>query len=391
MTMYNSITRHVSALMLSAAVLSSGAYAQDQSGEPATAEEAARQGWVPAAARANNTGQQAVAPQGQPPFQGQPPRQTSQSTGQGAPTGGFPEAPGAQQARQSINGQQGYSRQQYQPQGQNPYGTTDLAPLPPPSQLEDAKNVVSPLAPNQITELRGYYEDTRRAAIARPVNGVGQIRSTSVELDPGSAVPELRTMPNELSTLVFVDSTGAPWPLAAPPRVSRNDLFDVNWLEGTNMITVSPLTSYNEGSVTVVLDGMPIPVSVKMSTINPQSNSSEHYYDSRHDLRIPGRGPNAQTPTTGNDQIALYDQVMQNFLDGLPPSGSQSVELTPSDLDANAWTYEDSLYIRTSLPIRSSFERTLSSADGTHVYKLPVTPFVALSSEGRTVTLQLDI
>lgn len=386
MTTHNSITHHVSALMLSAAVLSlsSAAYAQEQPEEPATAEEAAQQGWVPAASRVNSAGQQASTPQGQPTSQGQPSQQTAQATGQGAPASGFPSAPGAQQARQATGGQQ--------PQGQNRSGTTaDLAPLPPPSQLEDAKGVVSPLEPDQITELRGYYEDTRRAAIKRPVNGVGQIRSTSVELDPGSAVPDLRTMPNELSTLVFVDSTGAPWPLAAPPRVSRNDLFDVNWLEGTNMITVSPLTSYNEGSVTVVLDGMPIPVSVKMTTINPSSTSSEHHYDSRHDLRIPGRGPNAKSPTTGDDQIALYDQVMQNFLDGLPPNGSQSIELTPSDLDANAWTYEDSLYIRTSLPIRSSFERTLSSADGTHVYKLPATPFVALSSEGRTVTLKLDI
>ncbi|WP_088698663.1 DotH/IcmK family type IV secretion protein [Halomonas campaniensis] len=391
MTMLKTLTRQVSALMLGSVVLASGAYAQEQSGEPTTAEEAAQKGWVPAAARANNQEQLYTAPQGQPQPQGQMPQQPSAA--QGVPTGGFPDAPGAQQARQSINQPQtssGYGQQQYR-QIQNPYAVTDLAPLPPPSQLEDARNMVSPLAPDQITDLRDYYEDTRRAAIARPVNGVGQIRSTSVELAPGSAVPELRSMPNELSTLVFVDSTGAPWPLAASPRVSRNDLFDVNWLEGTNMISVSPLTSYNEGSITVVLQGMPIPVSVKLSTINPRSNSSEHYYDSRHDLRIPGRGPNAQSPTTGSDQIALYDQVMQDFLDGLPPSGSQSVDLAPSDLDANAWMFDDSLYLRTSLPIRTSFERTLSSADGTHVYKLPITPFVALSSEGRTVTLKLDI
>lgn len=366
------IARHFSALALGAVVLSGNAYAQEQTSEPATAEEAAQQGWVPAAARANNGNSQAQASQQAPQ--------------------GFSEAPGAQQARQSINGQrtQG-SYQQYGQQGQSRYGVNDLAPLPPPSQLEDAKQVISPLEPDQITDLRGYYEETRRAAVARPVNGIGKIRSTSVQLSPGSAVPELKTMPNELSTLVFVDSTGAPWPLAASPRVSRSDLFDVNWLQGTNMITVSPLTSYNEGSLTVVLDGMPIPVSVKMTTINPKADSSEHQYDSRHDLRIPGRGPNAKAPTTGNEQIALYDQIMQDFLDGLPPSSSQSVELSPSDLDAKAWTYENSLYIRTSLPIRSSFDRTLSSADGTHVYKLPVTPFVALSSEGRTVTIQLDI
>ncbi|MDL4860781.1 DotH/IcmK family type IV secretion protein [Halomonas elongata] len=378
MTMDSTITFHAAALFFTTVLLSSGVYAQEQLTEPATAEEAAQQGWVPAAARTN---------------QG---RATQPATaGQGAPTGGvgFPEAPGAQQARQSINGQKmaGYGTQQYHQQGQSPYGTADLMPLPPPSQLEDAKNIVSPLTPNQITDLRDHYEDTRRAAIARPVSGEGKIRSTSVELAPGSAIPELRTMPNELSTLVFVDSTGAPWPLAASPRVSRNDLFDVNWLGGTNMVTVSPLTSYNEGSLTVVLEDMPIPVSVKISTIDPTSNASEHYYDSRHDLRIPGRGPNAKSPTTSNDQIALYDQVLQSFLDGLPPSGSQPIEIIPSDNDASAWTYEGSLYIRTPLPIRSSFERTLSSADGTHVYQLPVTPFVALSSEGRTVTLKLDI
>lgn len=380
MTMRYPAIRHTTLLLaLSTTVFSLTALAQDQ---PATAEEAARQGWVPAAANTSTT-PSGGAGQGQASTQNAPP----------ANTAGFPAAPGSRQVAAGTAGQgapaPGGQQQRRSPGGVN--GVSNLAPLPPPSQLEDAKQVVSPLTPDQITELRGYYEDTRRASIARPVNGEGQIRSTSVELDPGSAVPELRTMPNELSTMVFVDSTGAPWPLRAAPRVSRNDLFDVNWLEGTNMITVSPLTSYNQGTVTLILDGMSIPVSVKLSTINPESNASKHYYDTRHDFRIPGRGPNAQAPTTGTEQIALYDQVMQNFLDGLPPSGAQTIDIAPDDIDASAWTYDNSLYLRTTLPIRSSFQRTLSSADGTHVYKMAVTPFLALSSEGRTVTIKLDI
>lgn len=378
MTMqYSAIRRTAILLALSTTVLSLTALAQDQ---PATAEEAAKRGWVPAAANTSGTRQgQAATPNNTPP----------------SSEAGFPAAPGSRQVAAGTAGQaapaSGGQQQEGRGQQNGVNGVTNLAPLPPPSQLEDAKQIVSPLTPNQITDLRGYYEDTRRASIARPVNGEGQIRSTSVELDPGSPVPELRTMPNELSTMVFVDSTGAPWPLRAAPRVSRNDLFDVNWLEGTNIITVSPLTSYNQGTVTLILDGMSIPVSVKMSTINPESNASKHYYDTRHDFRIPGRGPNAQTPTTGTDQIALYDQVMQNFLDGIPPNGAQPIDIAPDDIDASAWTYDNSLYLRTTLPIRSSFQRTLSSADGTHVYKMSVTPFLALSSDGRTINIKLDI
>lgn len=361
---------------------------QEQTAEtpPMSAEQAAQIGWTPAAsAQLSSAAQNQAQPQ-------QDQSQTPQST---QPIQ-FPQAPGAAQAMAQQQQYQGQGRQpqgaQYQGQGsyQNYNGVTDLAPLPPPSQLDDAREMISPLSPDDIRELRGYYEQTRRASVERPVDGIGGIRSTSLDLSPGSSIPELKTMPNELSTMTFVDSTGAPWPLAAAPRVS-NELFDVNWLQGTNMVSVSPLTSYNSGTVSVVLDGMPIPITVKLSAIDPRDESSVHHFDARHDFRAPGRGPNAQSPTTAHDQIALYDDTIQNFLDGLPPAGATTLEFSPSNLPVTAWSFDGSLFLRTSLPLRSSFQRTLSSADGTSIYQLPLTPFVALSSDGRTVTLQLDL
>nr|WP_260630666.1 DotH/IcmK family type IV secretion protein [Pseudomonas syringae]UVN18251.1 hypothetical protein pPsy0462b_00106 [Pseudomonas syringae] len=50
--------------------------------------------------------------------------------------------------------------------------------------------------------------------------------------------------------------------------------------------------------------------------------------------------------------------------------------------DTTVWQMGDDLYIRTRADIRDEFESTLSSADGTHLWKLPVTPYVSFSVMG---------
>lgn len=282
--------------------------------------------------------------------------------------------------------------QQYQEGAAGQNGVAPMAPLVPPGNFELAGQVVSPFSNDEIVRLRQQLDDSRRAKAYHPVRAVPRISSMSVDLSPGAALPIARVLPGEQTTLVFVDSTGAPWPLAVAPRVSDPRYFDVEWLQGTPSVVISALSAYEDGNVTVFLTGMATPVVVKMATGEPDSKEKSRVVDYRLDLRVPGRGPNAQAPFMGPGRIALYDDTMQAFLDGIPPRDAKSV--TPhGDVPARTqiWQYGDSMFVRTSYDIQTAFDQSMSSADGTRVYRLAPTPYVTLSDLGRSVTLQLDI
>jgi intracellular multiplication protein IcmK len=278
--------------------------------------------------------------------------------------------------------------------GQSLYGPSgaNAQTVPAPPVINQARDVVSPFTAPEIRELHSDFDETRRAKAAQPVNTVPRISSISVDLSPGGAPPIVRTARNEPSTLVFLDSTGAPWPLAAAPRLATGDYFDVVWLKDTASIVITALSSYEQTGMAVFLKGLPTPVMIKLTSGDPDSNAKTRVVDYRLDLRIPGRGPGAKAPILGPGRIGMYDDVLQAFLDGVPPSDAKHIKI---DGDApshtQVWQLGGSMYLRTPLDIRSAFEQTMSSADGMHIYKLDPTPLIAVSQGGQNVSLTLDI
>ncbi len=271
-------------------------------------------------------------------------------------------------------------------------GVAPLPPLVPPSNLSQAETLVIPFTPAEIIQLRKQLERTRQAKAFKPVRPIPHIGSISLDLSPGGALPIVRTMPGEVSTLLFVDATGAPWPLAAPPRVSDKRNFDPEWIKGTAAVVISALSAYEDGNLVVMLEGYATPIVIKLVSGEPDAKAKSRTVDYRLDLRVPARGPNAKAALLGPSKIALYDDTMQQFLDGLPPKQSKRLELQ-GEMPARTqvWQFNGALYVRTTHDIQTAFDQTIASGDGTRVYRLPPTPYVTLSDLGRTVTIQLDI
>ena len=378
---------------------------QPQQQQPLQQQAAPQQRTTPVPAAAV---QAASLPPGQgvvPPAAGYP--QPQQGT-RAASAGGFPAPPGqaqmnSQQQIQAAFPQSNYSAGNYATAGQAApgqmtngnipqNGVAPMPPLAPPSNFEQAAQLVSPFTNDEIVRLRKNLDNSRKAKAYRPVRTNPRISSVSVDLSPGAALPIARTMPGETSTLLFVDSTGAPWPLAAKPRISDERYFHVEWLEGSPSIVISALSGYEDGNVIVFLHGLATPVVVKLASGEPDSKTNSRIVDYRLDLRVPGRGPNAQAPLLGPGKIALYDDTLQSFLDGIPPKGAKLV-VAHGDVPARtqAWQYDGSLFVRTTYDIQTAFDQSIASGDGTRVYRMPLTPYVALSKMGRSVTLQLDI
>ncbi|HET9646206.1 MAG TPA: DotH/IcmK family type IV secretion protein [Burkholderiaceae bacterium] len=301
---------------------------------------------------------------------------------------------------QSVFPRTSYDASSYAVPGQAPSaakassqdGVVPLPPLAPPSDYQRARTLVSPLSDEDIRKLRGHFDSSRKAKAYRPVRTSPRIRSESVDLSPGTALPILRALPGESGTIVFLDATGTPWPLAAAPRVSNTNVAVAEWLEGTPSVVISMLSPYEEANLTVFLSGHPTPVVVKLSSGEPDTKTRVREVDYRLDLRIPGRSPWAKSPLVGESKIGLYDETMQAFLDGLPPQAATRLKLSGEvPPRTEVWQFANSLFVRTDLAIQTAFDSTLSASDGTHIYRLPPTPYVTLSRAGRSVTFQVDL
>lgn len=270
-------------------------------------------------------------------------------------------------------------------------GQASVPPLVPAPTLRQAQEMVSPLTPSEIRELHQDFVATRQAKAQRPIETVPHISAVSVDLSPGASPPIARTMPGETTTLVFLDATGAPWPLAAQPLHSNNN-FEVMWLKDSPDVVIAAHSMFEGANLTVFLVGLPAPVVVKLSSGEPDSTATRRDVDYRLDLRVPGRGPNARPTTGGEGQIALYDDVLQAMLDGSPPSEAKPVEIMGDQpMRTQVWQLGDALYVRTPLAIESAYEQTMASADGMHIYKLALTPIVTLASGGQSLPLTLAI
>lgn len=271
-------------------------------------------------------------------------------------------------------------------------GMAPLPPLTPPGAEKQAENILVPLAPDEIIKLRKMLENMRKANAFHPVRTIPKTRVTTADLSPGAPIPIARMLPGEMSTLVFIDAQGNPWPLAAAPRVSDQRSFDVEWLKDSAAVVISPLSAYEDGNLAVILQGLATPIMIKLVTGEPDSNNKSREVDYRLDIRVPGRAPGAPAGVAGPDRVALYDTILQGFLDGLPPKEAREVKVHGAGpARTQVWQFDGAVYVRTTADFRSAFEQTMGASDGTRVYRLAPTPYLTLSEGGQSLVLTLDI
>ncbi|EDN7229280.1 conjugal transfer protein TraN [Salmonella enterica subsp. enterica] len=263
-------------------------------------------------------------------------------------------------------------------------------PAPPTSAEAYAIGRVAPLSRQEVESVKGAIDEEKRGRAWQPVDTVPRISTQTVSLSPGASLPLVRTAVDQPSSIVFMDSTGAPWPLGGPPFNGNNNGFFVQYIPDSGIVSVQALRQYDRGNITVYLKGLNVPVMVNLSSGEPDSGGNAQVIDSRLDLRIPQRGPNAKALPAGENKIGLYSDLLQAFLDGIPPKEAKRLKVKGVP-DTEVWEIGDDLYIRTRAELRDSFEQTLSAGDGTTLYKLPVTPEAAFSVAGKTSYLTIEL
>lgn len=239
-----------------------------------------------------------------------------------------------------------------------------------------------PLTPEQIIRIKQMYHATEYANQASNAGVPPKPTATSqfVNLSPGSTPPVIRLSQGFVSSLVFLDSTGAPWPISAYD-LGDPSAFNIQWDKTSNTIMIQATKLYTYGNLAVRLRGLNTPV---MLTLIPGQKAVDY----RVDLRVEGFGPNANAILTESLPPPASDLLL-HVLDGVPPSGS--VRLTVSGGDARAWLVRDKMYVRTNLTILSpGWIGSMTSADGMHAYEMQKSPVLLVSWHGKIMQLKVE-
>ena len=242
-------------------------------------------------------------------------------------------------------------------------------------------NSVMPMSPQQIKTLRTLFDRSKHAAAIYPGGTPPKPTSSAVvvDLSPGSAPPVIRLRNGFITSLVFLDSTGEPWPIQAYDIGDPNS-FNVQWNQKSNTLLVQSDTTYKSGNLAIMLKGQDTPV---MVTLLPGQKAVDY----RVDLRVPGFGPYA-SPTISNLPGTANPKLI-NFLNGIPPQGAKTLEVLGAP--AEGWEFGGHIFLRTRLTVLSpSWLASMSSPDGTHVYEITKSPVVLASFRGKIVQLTIQ-
>ena len=239
-----------------------------------------------------------------------------------------------------------------------------------------------PLNTDKIQSLKKKYEETEFAKASNPITPPKPTATSKfVNLSPGSTPPVIRLSQGFVSAIVFLDSTGAPWPIAAFDLGDPSS-FNIQWDKTGNNLMIQATKLYTYGNLAVRLTGLNTPV---MITLIPGQKAVDY----RVDLRVQGYGPNAKNMPTEEGLPPSASDVLLHVLDGVPPAGS--TRLVVSGGDALAWLLDNKMYVRTSLTILSpGWLGNMTSADGTHAYEIPKSPVVLVSWHGRVMQLKIE-
>jgi intracellular multiplication protein IcmK len=257
---------------------------------------------------------------------------------------------------------------------------------PPTPDEKEAFNAMlkqnMPLSPRQVVTLRQQIDVAQRAAAIPPNVPPKPVSSTiMINLAPGTTPPAIRLAQGYVSSLVFVDSTGSPWPIAAFD-VGDPKAVNIQWDGKSNILLIQAVSPYSNGDIVIRLVGLPTPVTLALV-------SGQRVVDYRADIHVSGIGPNTKELPIGTGLPGNANQLLLDVLDGVAPAGGKL--LTVRGGDCQAWLLGEKLYLRTRMTVLSpGWIGKMVSPDGMQAYELPKTSSVLVSKYGEPAEFKIE-
>jgi intracellular multiplication protein IcmK len=247
--------------------------------------------------------------------------------------------------------------------------------------FNEAIQTALPLSPEQIIRLRELFNQSQAASISSPDTPPRPVlTSRPINLAPGSTPMVVRLAQGYVSTLAFLDSTGAPWPIENY-NIGDPQAFNMQWDKKGNLLMIQATTLYNSGNLVVQLRDLATPVILTLI-------SGQKAVDYRLDLHVQGLGPHAK-PLLSSALPNHVNAELLTVLDGIPPANSVSLPVIGGI--AQAWLLNERLYLRTRLTVLSpAWMSVISSLEGMRAYELPKVPIVLVTANGQPVQLKIQ-
>lgn len=260
------------------------------------------------------------------------------------------------------------------------------SPVPSSSESEEAFNAMlkqnMPLTPQQVVRLRQLIDQSQRAA-AMPANVPPKPVSSTlmVNLAPGATPPAIRLAQGYVTSLVFVDSAGSPWPLASYD-IGDTKTTTIQWDGKSNVLLIQASAPYGDSDLVIRLVGMDTPITLELVL-------GQRVVDYRTDIHVAGLGPNSKDLPTGSGLPNSANEVLLNVLDGVAPGGS--TQLVVKGGDCTAWLLGDKMYLRTRLTVLSpGWIGRMVSPDGMYAYEIQRSSSVLVSQYGQPIELKIE-
>lgn len=258
--------------------------------------------------------------------------------------------------------------------------------LPSSSEAEEAFNLMikqnMPLTPQQVVRLRQLIDQSQRAA-AMPANVPPKPVSSTlmVNLAPGATPPAIRLAQGYVTSLVFVDSAGSPWPLASYD-LGDTKTSTIQWDGKSNVLLIQANAPYGDSDLVIRLVGMDTPITLALVL-------GQRVVDYRTDIHVAGLGPNSKDLPTGTGLPSSANELLLHVLDGVAPSGS--TQLIVKGGDCSAWLLGDKMYLRTRLTVLSpGWIGRMVSPDGMYAYEIQKSSSVLVSQYGQPIELKIE-
>lgn len=250
-----------------------------------------------------------------------------------------------------------------------------------------AKLEKAPLSADQITNYTNRVTEREQATAGARVQEARMVAtSKTISLEPNARREEVLVAAGYMTTVVFLDSTGQPWPIDSY-GVGNSEAYDVpKPRDGDHTISIFLKRRYEPSNLTVQLAGLPTPVTLALK------NGGETVND-RFDARIPAFGPKSKSPiVTGGDNLSAGDPILMTVLEGVPPDGAKRVDIAGGDPRTIGWVYQGAFYVRSPNQLLSpAWQGHVSAADGTTAYRIPgMVPVLVFSEDGQMVRLQVE-
>jgi len=238
-----------------------------------------------------------------------------------------------------------------------------------------------PLSPDQVeTVFEAYDQIVAVSTLPAHSIPVALTSTKAVSLAPGSEIPLVRLSKGYISSVIFLDQTGQPWPIANY-SLGNPESFDISWDTQSNTLFIQSMQTWSFANIGVRLQGLATPIMINLA-------SCQGEVDYRIDMTIPEKGPNAKETGKYMENGAAMDVQLLPYLDGTPPNYAMLLIVDP--VYAQAWAQGAFIFVRTKETLISpQWMASTMSSDGMKVYKLARTNTIVVSRNGSPKTLSI--